>query len=133
MRLLDATRPAVYFAAGTGVSPMRAILLAQLGANPAAEAVLLLSARHSSELLFRDAFEALAARHAGFRFVPIVSRDDAGWSGRRGRVAAHVDEAMAGLNSPDTYFCGQREMVTQLRERLAAAGIPDEHQVYERY
>lgn len=133
MRLLDAARPAVYFAAGTGVSPMRAILLAQLGANPAAEATLLLGARHSSELLFRDEFEALAARHAGFRFVPTVSGDDAGWDGSRGRVAAHIDEAMAGLNSPDAYFCGQREMVAQLRERLAAAGIPDERQVYERY
>jgi NAD(P)H-flavin reductase len=133
MRLLDAARPAVYFAAGTGVSPMRAILLAQLGANPGAEAVLLLGARHSSELLFRDEFEALTARHASFNFVPSVSGNDAGWDGRRGRVAAHLDEAMAGLSSPDAYFCGQREMVAQLRERLAATGIPDERQVYERY
>ncbi len=133
MRLLDAARPAVYFAAGTGVSPMRAILLAQLAANPAAEAVLLLGARYSSELLFRDEFEALAARHAGFRFVPTVSGDDAVWDGRRGRVSAHIEQAMAGLNCPDAYFCGQREMVAQLRERLAAAGIPDERQVYERY
>lgn len=133
MRLLDAARPAVYFAAGTGVSPMRAILLAQLAANPASEAILLLGARHSSELLFRDEFEALAAWQAGFRFVPTVSGEDASWDGRRGRVAAHIDEAMAGLPSPDAYFCGQREMVAQLRERLAAAGIADERQVYERY
>ncbi|MDE0261664.1 MAG: FAD-dependent oxidoreductase [Bryobacterales bacterium] len=133
MRLLDAARPAVYFAAGTGVSPMRAILLAQLAVNPAAEAILLLGARHSSELLFRDEFEALAARNAGFRFLPSVSGDDGGWDGRRGRVAAHVDEAMAGLSSPDAYFCGQREMVAQLRKVLTEAGIPDERQVYERY
>lgn len=133
MRLLDAARPAVYFAAGTGVSPMRAILLAQLGANPAAKAILLLGARHSSELLFRDEFEALTDRHAGFRFMPSISGDETGWDGRRGRVAAHIDEAMAGLSSPDTYFCGQREMVAQLRERLSAEGIPDERQVYERY
>ena len=133
MRLLDAARPAVYFAAGTGVSPMRAILLEQLRANPAAEAVLLLGARHSSELLFRDEFDALAARHAGFRFVPAVSGDDAVWDGRRGRVAAHIEEAMAGLTCPDAYFCGQREMVAQLRERLAAEGVADERQVYERY
>ena len=133
MRLLDAARPAVYFAAGTGVSPMRAILLAQLAANPAAEAILLLGARHSSELLFRDEFEALVGRHAGFRFVPTVSGDEVGWGGRRGRVAAHIDEAMAGLNSPDAYFCGHRETVAQLREVLTEAGIPDERQVYERY
>ncbi|MCY4189437.1 MAG: FAD-dependent oxidoreductase [Bryobacterales bacterium] len=133
MRLLDAGRPAVYFAAGTGVAPMRAILLEQLAANPEAEAILLLGSRHASELLFRNEFEALAARHARFRFLPAVSGKEGGWGGRQGRVTAHIDEALAGLSSPDAYFCGQREMVAQLRERLAAAGIPDERQVYERY
>ena len=133
MRLLDAHRPAVYIAAGTGVSPMRAILLAQLGANPLARATLLLGARHSSELLYRDEFDALASQHAGFRFMPTVSGDDATWNGRRGRVLAHVDEAIAGRSRLDAYFCGQREMVTLLCERLAAIGIADEQQVYERY
>ena len=33
----------------------------------------------------------------------------------------------------DAYFCGPREMVTQLREHLARAGVTDERQVYERY
>lgn len=108
-------------------------LLAQLAANSVANAIPLLGIRHCSELLFRDAFEALATRHAGFRFVPTVSGDEVGWDSRRGPVAAHIDEAMAGLNSPDAYFCGQREMVAQLPERLTAAGIADERQVYERY
>lgn len=133
MRLLDAHKPAVYIAAGTGVSPMRAILLVQLGANPLAEATLLLGARHSSELLYRDEFEALSARHAGFRFMPIVSGTDTAWHGRRGRVLGHLEEALAGRSGVGAYFCGQREMVAQLRERLAAAGIADEQQVYERY
>ena len=134
MRLLDPARPAVYFAAGTGVSPMRAILLEQLAANPAAEAVLLLGARHSSELLFRDEFEALGQLDtlaSASCLLSVATRT--GWKGRRGRVAAHIDEAMAGLSSPDAYFCGQRDLVAQLRERLAVEGIPDERQVYERY
>lgn len=133
MRLLDAHKPAVYIAAGTGVSPMRAILLAQLGANPLAKATLLLGARHSSELLYRDEFDALATQHAGFLFMPTVSGNEATWDGRRGRVLAHVDEAIAGCSGVDAYFCGQREIVAQLCERLAATGIPDEQQVYERY
>ena len=133
MRLLDAHKPAVYIAAGTGVSPMRAILLMQLGTNPLAEATLLLGARHASELLYRDEFEALAARHVGFRFMPVVSGTDTAWNGRRGRVPGHLDEAIAGRSGVDAYFCGQRELVAHLRERLAATGIADEQQVYERY
>lgn len=65
--------------------------------------------------------------------MPTVSGDEDGWHGRRGHVAAHMNEAMAGLDGSDAYFRGQRKMVAQLRERLAAAGIPDERQVYERY
>ena len=133
MRLLDAHRPSVYIAAGTGVSPMRAILLVQLGTNPLAEATLLLGARHSSELLYRDEFDALATRHAGFRFLPTVTGGDTAWNGRRGRVLSHLDEAIAGRSGVDAYICGRREMVAQLRERLAATGVADERQVYERY
>ena len=133
MRLLDAEYPAVYFAAGTGVSPMRAILLAQLAANPQADSTLLLGARHSSELLYQDEFHTLANRHRGFRFMPTVSGKDPAWGGRQGRLSAYVDEAIVGRTSVDAYFCGPREMVAQLRERLAEAGISDERQVYERY
>ena len=133
MRLLNAERPAVYFAAGTGVAPIRAILLAQLAANPRADATLLLGARHSSELLYKDEFQALATQHANFRFMPTVSGKEATWDGRRGHVSAHIDEAIAGRSGIDAYFCGQREMVAELCESLAQAGIPDERQVYERY
>ena len=133
MRLLDSDKPAIYFAAGTGVSPMRAILLAQLAANPLADATLLLGARHSSELLYQDEFQALASRHMGFRFMPAVSGEEPDWDGRRGRVLAHIDEAIAGSSGVDAYFCGPQEMVAQLREHLAKAGIPEERQVFERY
>ena len=133
MRLLDAEKPAVYFAAGTGVSPMRAILLAQLAANPHAEATLILGARHSSELLYQDEFHTLANRHMGFRFMPTVSGEEPAWGGRRGRVSAHIDDAIIERRAVDAYFCGPREMVTQLREHLARAGVTDERQVYERY
>lgn len=133
MRLLDPGHPAVYFAAGTGVAPLRAILLTQLTANPLAQATLVLVARHSRDLLYSDEFEELASRHGGFRFLPTVSGEDAGWRGRRGRAAAHVDEALAGRSGLDAYFCGQRDMVDDLRQRLAEAGIPDERQSFERY
>ena len=133
MRLLDPSRAAVYFAAGTGIAPLRAILLAQLTANPNAQATLVLAARYSRDLLYREEFEELAGRHGGFRFLPTVSGDDADWRGRRGRATAHVDEALAGRSGLDAYFCGQRELVHDLQERLREAGIPDERQSFERY
>ena len=133
MRLLDAERPAVYFAAGTGVAPVRAILLSQLAAAPLAAATLVLGGRQHGDLLYRDEFEALCTQHAGFALLPTVSGNDADWDGLRGRVTAHADRAIAGRDGLDAYFCGPPEMVAALRARLAAAGIPDERQGFERY
>ena len=133
MRLYDAGRAAVYFAAGTGVAPIRAILLAHLAANPRADATLVLGARTADELAYLREFDALRDRHPRFRLMPTVSRDDPEWNGRRGRVTSHVEEATAGRCDLDGYFCGPPEMVSDLRERLAAAGIPDERQCFERY
>ena len=133
MRLLDAERPAVYFAAGTGVAPMRAILLSQLAAAPRASATLVLGGRRQDDLLYREEFEALRSRHAAFTLLPTVSGGDADWDGLRGRVTAHVDRVIAGRDGVDAYFCGPPEMVSELRARVAAAGIPDERQGFERY
>ncbi len=133
MRLADAARRAVYVAAGTGIAPMRAMLLAQLERNTAADATLVLGARHSQDLLFHREFRELATRHPGLRLLPTVSGDDPGWSGLRGRVTAHIGRALAGRKDLDTYFCGPPEMVRDLRGLLAARGVPDSRQCYERY
>lgn len=133
MRLLAPGRPAVYFAAGTGVSPIRAILLAHLAANPKVNATLVLGSRQASDLLYRDEFDALVDRHDKFRFLPVVSGHDPGWQGTRGRVTDHIDAALMGRRGVDAYFCGHPEMVTEMRAKLAAAGIPDARQSFERY
>jgi len=77
----------------------------------------------------RAAPRRLPALHPSQQHDPVPGDGD----GRRGRVLAHVDEAIAGRSGVDAYFCGPREMVTQLCERLVATGILDERQVYERY
>ncbi len=133
MRLLSADNAALYFAAGTGIAPVRAILQAHLAANPDADARLFFGARHAQSLFYRDEFESLAERHPNFEFHPTVSGADADWRGRRGRVSAHLQEALNGRQDLDVYFCGQREMVERLKADLAAAGVPDERQSYERY
>lgn len=133
MQLLSPGRPAVYFAAGTGVSPIRAILLAHLAANPKANATLVLGSRQASDLLYRDEFDLLADRHDNFRFLPVVSGDDPGWRGTRGRVTDHIDAAVMGRSGVDAYFCGHPDMVSDMRAKLAAAGIPDARQSFERY
>ncbi len=133
MRVLSAAGPSVYVATGTGVAPLRAILRAQLELEPRAEAALVHGARHVADLYFRDEFERLAQGHPGFRYVPTLTRGDREWAGRRGRVGACLDEAIAGRDGVTAYVCGHPEMVAQVRRRLALAGVADDRQCFERY
>ncbi len=133
MRLLDPNRPAIYIAAGTGVAPMRAILLAHLEARPNADITFLLGDRSARDLAYRSEFEDLEAQHAAFRFWPSVTRENESWTGRRGHVTTHLEQAFLDRGEPDVYFCGPQALVAELRERLESSGIPDERQVYERY
>lgn len=133
MRVLKAAGPSVYVATGTGVAPLRAILRAQFDADPRAEAALVQGARHVADLYYRDEFESLAQRHPGFRYLPTLTAGDREWRGRRGRVAACLDEAVAGRDGVTAYVCGHPEMVADVRRRLALAGVADDRQCFERY
>ena len=134
----DANRRYVLIATGTGVTPYRA-MLPQLAAHMRArgvEAVLLYGARSESELLYGEEFEAFAAAHAGFRFVPCFSR------GPRAQPRAHdrlgyVQSVLPEL-APDpggdiAYLCGNPDMVDQSFEALKLAGLPIQHIRREKY
>jgi ferredoxin--NADP+ reductase len=135
-------------AAGTGLSPFLSVIRELAGKDEAREVVLCHGARHADELACRSELEALEAstraRAPGrfrFRYVPTVSRAEAGrsmgWTGERGRVEALLCTGAAGehcrLQSilgtdlvPSAFSamaCGYPEMVTEVRENLAARGF----------
>jgi ferredoxin-NADP reductase len=120
-------RDSLLVAAGTGIAPLRAMLLHLLGREDRSggrKLILLHGARTPGMLLYSEEFADLAKRRPGFEYWPTLSRPGAAWSGRRGRVSAHLEEAAGSLeNSFDAYLCGHPEMVAETAQRLTAAGI----------
>lgn len=103
---------------GTGVAPLRAMVQASLAAVPERPLTLLFGARREADLLFGEELAELAARHATFSFQPTLSQAEASWSGRRGRVQAHLADVAAKLSNPAAYVCGTRTMVLDCMEIL---------------
>ncbi|HZB89299.1 MAG TPA: FAD-dependent oxidoreductase [Terracidiphilus sp.] len=77
-------------ATGTGVAPMRGFLQhlfpqdgphAGEDRSQGKEIWLVYGTRHETELYYRAEFEALAARHANFHYLPALSRDAENWTG----------------------------------------------------
>ena len=136
--LRDPLRNSVFLAQGTGIAPIRAMLQHLFGEGQEAlnrpPATLILGARTREYLYFREEFEGIEQRHPNFRFCPTLSRAGNGWAGRRGYAQTHLQEAIGnGAGEVDVYFCGCREMVSEVRAQLLESGFDEEAIIHEKY
>lgn len=129
----DANRRYLLVATGTGVTPYRSMLtlLERQMAERGLEVVLLQGARTPGDLLYGDEFRAFAQTHAGFRYVPCLSRElpAAGSSHahpdvRHGYVQQFLDEFKPDPAGDIAYLCGNPDMVDASFEHLKGCGFP---------
>jgi CDP-4-dehydro-6-deoxyglucose reductase, E3 len=112
--------PGVFVAAGTGLSPFRAMLQHELSLPGQAALLLLYGCRSQADILWHEELAALASEHPRFRFEPTLSQPEPGWTGRRGYVQAHLVELSAPLaeRGAEIYVCGPASMVSDCVARL---------------
>ena len=120
--------PALLIATGTGISPLRALVLEQLAHDSPAPLILLFGCRDASEELWGDEFARLASEHPRFRYLATHSQPLPGHPGRIGRVQAYLPELVRVLG-PDlrAYLCGHTPMVNDCTTLLLEHGVVPEH------
>ena len=115
--------PVVLVGAGVGITPLRA-MLHRLRDLPAPPPVTLWHAcRREGDLLWRDEFEALAARAEWFCYRPVLSRPNGSWPGEQGRLDAARLRPNAHPEDTRYYLCASAAMMDELAAKLAAAGV----------
>ena len=130
--LREPPRDSLLVATGTGIAPFRSMLNAALqGDSPAF--TLLFGVRHESHLLYRREFEEMTGRFPQFRFWPTLSQPGPNWTGRAGRVQAHLAEAIGERRDIDTYLCGLEPRVDDVRRILKNMGFDRKQIRYEKY
>ncbi len=133
--LPDALAPSMLFVAtGTGVAPFRAMIeaLAERASPP--PTTLLFGVRTAEDLLYRAAFDALAAAQPWFEFVPTLSRASDDWPARRGYVQTHLADLVAARRDVDVWVCGLNAMVREARRTLRETlGLPRDRVHTERF
>lgn len=107
--------PSLYVATGTGLSPLRSMLLAALHEGTFAPTTLLFGCRTQEDILWREQLESLRASVPGLTIEVTLSRPDAGWQGRTGYVQTHVAQLARALGEPHVYICGLNHMVSAVR------------------
>jgi CDP-4-dehydro-6-deoxyglucose reductase len=123
----------VLLAAGTGIAPVRSMLLHRLPRDAENQYTLIFGARYEHGILYRADFDRLAANCPNFRFWPTLTRPPENWNGRTGRVQAHLVEAIGARRDFYIYICGLKAMVDDVRALLKSWGFDRRQLVYEKY
>jgi phenol/toluene 2-monooxygenase (NADH) P5/A5 len=110
----SADSPSLFLAGGSGLSSPKSMILDLLAEGSTQPMTLVYGARNQPELYDHALFTELAAQHAHFSYVPVLSNepDDSGWTGARGFVhdaaKAHFNNDFRGRKA---YLCGPPVMI----------------------
>jgi CDP-4-dehydro-6-deoxyglucose reductase len=138
-RPLGGEAPALFVCTGTGLTPLRSMLLDALAQGRTTPIWLLYGVRTEEEILYRDELVAAAREHPHVRFEVTLSRGSEAWLGRRGYVQTHVRElhgalASASATLPHVFVCGLERMVGAVRQLVRKEmGLPRQAVHSERY
>lgn len=142
---LGGYRPVVLVAAGIGITPLLAMLHAQLArGNTGTPVFLIYGARSKAEMAFRDEIERLASLHPQLHIAYVFSRETVVGC-RSGRITATlVREALSDnhvflgdrrialpWHENDTYLCGPGEFCARIKTELTEAGANPDHIFHE--
>lgn len=128
--------PALFIGTGTGITPLRSIILDALARGDDSPMTLVVGVRHEDDRLYRDELEALAAKHPNFRVAYSLSQPRDDWQGLRGYVQTHVERELRalGTETAHVYICGLERMVGAVRDVLRKQmGLPRQQVHSERY
>ncbi|MFO0737629.1 MAG: FAD-dependent oxidoreductase [Labilithrix sp.] len=128
--------PSLFVGTGTGVTPLRSMILDAIAKGDDAKMTLVFGVRSPEDRLYADEFDALAARLPDqFQVHYSLSRAGADWPGRRGYVQTHVEELYRALpEGAHVYVCGLERMVGTVRDLLRKQLGVERKQVHtERY
>ncbi|QHI98599.1 2Fe-2S iron-sulfur cluster binding domain-containing protein [Xylophilus rhododendri] len=120
-------RPLLLVATGTGLAPIKAILESLMDSEDGPPVALYWGVRTEADLYLHEEIQTWAERFDDFSYVPVLSRADEDWQGRRGHVQQAVAEDFPDLSEHAIYLCGSPAMIEEARRDFLALGASIDH------
>jgi len=117
--------PLVLLAGGSGITPFMAMLrhFAQVGFP--APVQLLFGSRRADDVIFGDELDRLAAEHAAFDAVTVLSEPPEGYAGPAGFLDADfIGERVGDVAGKSFFLCGPEAMIEHVALALDTLGVP---------
>ena len=117
-------RELLFVAGGTGIAPLRSMIVSAL-ARPAPPSIsLIYSARSPAEFAFAGDWRRLS-RQGRVRLCVTATREAGpAWRGRRGRIRQAWIDAFVKRRAPLCCLCGPEPFVARMIDMLREAGVP---------
>lgn len=127
----------LFFAAGSGITPVLSMIKTHLAAEPEASCKLFYANKTAKSIIFKEALEQLRNQYFGrleiFYFLTKEKRDIELFNGRFDDEKMDILTSMF-IDIPDTnevFLCGPEEMVHYVSDYLVKKGLPKELVHYE--
>lgn len=124
----------VFVATGTGVAPIRSMLLTLFQGGFTRNVWLIFGVRHEDEVLYLADWHCLEAAYPNFHFIPTISRPkSAEWTGEVGYVQTKLAGYVPDPNGKLVFVCGVVPMVKDVTGALIALGYRPQQIKVEKY
>ena len=116
-------RELLFVASGTGIAPIRSMLLANAERSNPRPAILFWGLRSQRDLYDQEKLAELSSRIPTLTAVTTLSRPDPGWSGESGRVLRLIEERITSVKNFAVYLCGNSGMIADATSLLQKKGL----------
>ena len=119
---------------GTGIAPLRSMILHIINnIIPHKNIYLIFGNRWEKDIIYYKEFKELAAVHKNFNFIPVLSRDNPGWTGKKGYVHEVYQEIFSDHRQATFYLCGWKDMLRDARLNIEKMGYDKKKIKFESY
>lgn len=126
-------KPLLFVAGGTGIAPLRSMLMDRLSRPSVPAIALVYSARLPEEFAYRTELDAVVQAGRLTAFFTVTRADSESWDGRRGRIQGDLLRSALPSLEAQCLICGPPQLVEGARELLRQMGVNDANILTDRY
>lgn len=127
-RVEGETNNQVFFAAGSGITPVISMIKSILNAENDDQVFLYYGNKTQNDIIFKSQLDALNNAHDNFNLTYVLSKEDSGNADNNGRIdenkcANFYQKDLADLSISGVYLCGPEEMINTVKDFYTSKGL----------
>ncbi|MDC7247781.1 MAG: 2Fe-2S iron-sulfur cluster binding domain-containing protein [Sphaerochaetaceae bacterium] len=133
--LRDTDRDMICIAGGSGMAPLKSIILDMAEKKSTRKVRYFFGARSKRDLFLLDEMKAIEKDMPSFKFIPALSEplEEDNWDGEVGLITDVVGRLTENASESEAYLCGSPGMIDACIKVLKELGMPEERIYYDKF